>query len=176
MIQGIEVHNSGVGSSEFWGVELWHDVYCYPKAFDWALDHGLAVFANSDAHGARMGRPVTLLLVRERTKKGVIDAIRARRTVAWFEGMLWGRQELLSKMVSAMVDVKAVDGRLLIRNDSPVLLNAVLDLACTTPVSIGPYEEAKADLSQSSQELTITWANLWVNSRDNLRTTHILKP
>ena len=115
IIQGIEVKNAVVGSR--WETIESHGTWCYPNAFDWALEHDLIIFANSDIHAPRRGdnEPVTLVLVEERSEQGVMDAIRARRTFAttgvklclWFfcDGHPMGSELQLSESPKFTVNV-----------------------------------------------------------------------
>ena len=177
VIQGVEVKNGVVGQG--WNTTLTHGSWCYPNGFDWGLENNLAVFANSDEHGARGAEqgPITLLLVEKRTAKGVMDAVRARRTVAWFDGMLWGRKELLTDLVGGMVKARRTeDGsgatQLRLENLGPVPLKARLQAKCapTDPISIGPYESVLIECPDLPQNLNVQWDNIWINPRENLLT------
>jgi len=180
IVQGIEVKNGTVGKG--WGVVQSHGTYCYPFAFDWALEHNLAVFANSDLHGPRQPKdsPVTLVLAGKRTAKDVMAAIRARRTAAWFDGMIWGREALLSDLINAVVAVRrtsdAGNSYVRIENRGPVTLKAVLQGigAPDQPVEIGPYQEVLVPWAAPAT-FTIRWDNLWKTSKDNLQTTYSFK-
>ena len=95
LLQGVEVKNDVVGSG--WNTVDSHGTHWYPFALDWANEHGLAVFANSDVHGTReRNQAITLVMTRERTAEGVMEALRARRTVAWFDGLLCALEALSS--------------------------------------------------------------------------------
>ena len=160
-IRGVEVKNAVVGSR--WNTVESHGTHCYPFAFDWALEHNLAVFANSDVHRTRSGQqPVTLVLVEQRTAQGVVAAIRARRTVAWFEGMLWGPKELLSDLMKAVLEIRTTsDGRLAVTNRSPVPLKSQLG-------DLEPYQMHTFDWDGSADNAEIRLLNVWTSSKDNL--------
>lgn len=167
---GIEVKNDVVGDR--WNTSEWNGIYCYPEAFDFALKNNLALFANTDVHGVRSSDPAkTLLLVEERSPKGVMDAIRARRTAAWFQGVLWGREDLLSDLIGASVSAsRAGDGKLLLANNSPVPLKARVD-GTAGAVELPPYQNAAVNAPGAGASVGITWENVWTDPRTNLRTT-----
>lgn len=180
IIVGVEVKNEVVGSR--WNTEETHGTWCYPWGFDWALEYDLAVFANSDVHGKRGDKspPITLVLAKERTDESVLEAIRERRTVAWFNGMLWGRRALLAKLIRTVVKLQRTadeDGGtwLRIQNQSPVPLEAALQARHTPDgtIEIGAYEEViiKCDDLQSTFAI-IRWENLWISVEQNLLTAH----
>ncbi|OFX14097.1 MAG: hypothetical protein A2Z18_00680 [Armatimonadetes bacterium RBG_16_58_9] len=168
IVRGVEVKNAEVGSG-YDTVES-HGTYCYPFAFDWALDHDLALFANSDSHNARSGdQPVTLVLVKERSPSGVTEAIRELRTVAWFKGMLWGREELLSKLIESTVKVRRTPEGILVENCGPVALTAALTGVAGNLIEIEPYGEKLIGAEAGGDTISVTWQNVWISPRENLR-------
>lgn len=169
IIVGVEVKNWFV--ADRWGTVESHDTWCYPFAFDWALDHNLAVFANSDVHRNRTyPQAATLVFVTERTSEGVIDAIRRRRTLAWFDGMIWGREAPLSDLIDAVVSVKRADepGMLVFRNSSPIDLKAAVEGAVKETVDLPAYAETRVVFETVPDKVKIRWNNVWMNPRDNL--------
>lgn len=183
---GVEVKNEVV--SDRWNTVESHGTWCYPFAFDWALEHHLALFANSDIHQGRdeSEPPVTLVLAETRTAEGVLAAIRARRTVAWFDGMLWGRQEHLEALARELVEVRATvtpEGEASwwrLRNRGPVVLEARVvggGYDEREPTILGAYEEALLAGPPAAEKLTLEWCNLWINPRQTLRVEHaVLRP
>lgn len=178
---GIEVKNFVVGSG--WNTVESHGTYCYPFAFDWALENNLALFADSDLHGARTKEscPVTLVFAEEKSSRGVLEAIRARRTVAQFDGMLWGRDELLSQLIGAAVSVRRTsDARggdyVFIRNNGPLSLRATLDdeRAPAESVEVPALKELMMRWDNPPGQLRIRWENVWTSPTRNLITTHTL--
>jgi len=179
IVRGVEVKNGVVGSG--WATVETHGTWCYPWGFDWALEHNLAVFANSDTHAARgeSDQPITLVFVKERTDKGVLDAVRGGRTVAWFNGMLWGRADLVSDLVQSLVNVRHTADEngsrwLRIENRGPVALKALLQAECTSDesIEIGPYEEALVNCDELQDTVSIRWENIWTSPKENLLTAH----
>ena len=182
IIRGIEVMNGVVGQG--WNTIESHGTWCYPNGFEWGLENNLGFFANSDLHGARQGRPpvITLVLAKQRTPASVLEAIRNRRTIAWFNGMLWGSPKLLSDLMKSLVAVRSTVGqdgqlRLQLQNRSPVAMKATLQNGCSsqTTVDVAPYQEVLLDCGAPAGKLGIKWDNIWVSPKENLFTTHELR-
>jgi predicted metal-dependent phosphoesterase TrpH len=83
LIHGVEVNN--------------RDRY-YPNIFQWCIDKDLAMMSTTDAHnplfrlepGAH--RSMNILLVKERSQKGIRDALNERRTVVYTQNYLYGKE------------------------------------------------------------------------------------
>lgn len=114
-LDGIEVKNTQVGNRL--GTQFSLGTWFYPQAVDWCLKNNLAVFAVSDAHwpidllvdrskGER--RPMTLLLATRRDPQGVYEAIKQRRTLAYFNEMVWGSEPWLKALAEAALHLRAV--------------------------------------------------------------------
>ncbi len=181
LLRGIELKNDVVGNR--WNTVESHGTWWYPFAFDWALEHDLAVFANSDIHGARgdEAQAVTLVLVEERSVPGVVAALEANRTIAYFNDMLCAREELLDLMVGNLVQVTAAgeaEGRHWIQfsNRGPIALEASVQTGgeAETAVTLGAFESVLIGLAEPRAAVDVVWSNLWVSSRDNLHTSHAL--
>ena len=164
-IQGIEVKNGVVGSG--WNTTNSHGAWCYPDAFAYALTHNLTLFANSDAHGPRnpKDRWVTLVLATERSREAVMEALTSRRTIAWFDGMLWGRERELVQVLDASVQAKKItDYQVELINRCPVEFLLEID---GHPVTLPAYGSAK--LASPNGELNAVWTNVWVSPDVQLR-------
>ena len=86
-----------------------------PEGHKWALDNNLAMLGNSDCHapffmevdylhGAH--RPVTLVFVKEKSVKGVREALDARRSAVFAEGNVYGREQEVLPLLEACLKVK----------------------------------------------------------------------
>jgi len=169
IIKGLELKNDVVGDG--WNTEKSHGTSWYPFAFEWAMKYNLAVLACTDAHGSRVPNPaVTLVFATERSRQGVIDAIAARRTVAMFDGMLWGRKELLAALMDSMVKGTLADGKLTLANLGPVALLGEIE---GKAFELAPYGQATVDAA--SAPVTVKWTNVWFGLEDNLTTVHTSK-
>jgi len=112
-LDGIELRNGGMQGRG--GTSPHAQAWLWPEVMDWSLKHDLAVFASSDAHwpidfqydrsrGER--RDMTLLLASSRDGEGVRDAIKARRTLAYFGGVMWGRERWLRALADGSLEIK----------------------------------------------------------------------
>lgn len=167
-VHGIEVKNDVVGDG--WNTTKFEGVSCYPNGFEWALEHNLAILACTDVHGKRQTESFTgtLVLVDERSPDGVMDAIRARRTAAWFNRMVWGREKLLSDLVtSCVVAVRAGDGSVTLENSCPITWKGTIG---DKKIELGPYQKAAIDTGDA-KSVTVLWNNVWTSTKTNLSTT-----
>jgi 3',5'-nucleoside bisphosphate phosphatase len=167
LLKGIEVKNGVVGQG--WNTVESHGTWFYPFALDWAIEHDLAVFANSDAHDPRNAGnlPITLVLVEEPSAQGVLQALHAGRTIAWFDGMLWGKEDFLRRFIEANIAVTGGDTIGLLNRGSVPLTAVVQD---GDPVEIPPFKNVT--IEGAGDALTITWTNVWVRPDKNLTTSH----
>jgi len=99
------------------GMEVVNDYNFCRQAFQWCLDYNLTILANSDAHGPvsysyrifeGKHRPLTLVFATEKSKKAVKEALVERRTAAWFENNIIGREEMLLPLFNACVRTKDI--------------------------------------------------------------------
>jgi len=170
-IRGIEVKNGVVGKG--WNTVNSHGTWFYPHALDFANEHNLTVFANSDAHEPRNDEnsPVTLVLAKERSPEGVMNALEARRTIAWFDGMLWGSEAVLEEVMQSFVSVSAGDGKITVANNCPAPLTAILPDG--SELEIEGNGSASVQSEPAGTELVLRWHNVWVSSTENLETRHV---
>ena len=103
LFDAIEVYNASCGYS--------------PEAHEWCLKHNLAIMGCSDAHAPMFisvdylggqHRVVTLVFAKEKSEASVREAMDARRTAIFAEGMVYGREEELKPLFEACVKVKDV--------------------------------------------------------------------
>lgn len=96
------------------GIEVVNDLTISKEALKIALDHDLTIMGTSDIHGLvdwQYGlhegghRPVTLVLATARTEDAIEAALRAGRTIAWFENTLVGKESNLAPLVAASLTV-----------------------------------------------------------------------
>ncbi len=173
IIVGVELKNDVVG--EGWNTEKSHGTSWYPFAVDWALKYNWAMLACSDAHGKRKKNPaVTLVFAKERSEEGVLEAIRSRRTVAWFEDMLWGPKELLSELMSSIVKAtRTPDGKFVLKNLGPVDLDGEVQTNPKKVFYLKPYGETVVESADKAP--TVRWLNVWYGLKENLRTSYTVQ-
>ncbi len=108
------------------GIEVVNDVTYSDEALQIALDHDLTIMGTSDIHGlidwqyhVPYGghRPVTLVFARNRSIKGIKEALNERRTVAWFNNLLIGRERHIKPLIMESLHVENAT----YRNESTVL-------------------------------------------------------
>ena len=100
------------------GVEVYSDRQFYPTAVRWARERRLTILCNSDAHepvamqfeGSR--RPVTLVFATARSAEAIRDALRNRRTAAYFGNTLVGERRFLGPVFSNSIRVVSEKPRL----------------------------------------------------------------
>lgn len=106
-----DMHKKLIQEGRLHGMEVMNHTEWYPIVLKWCIDHQLAVFANSDIHDVngyvydleRAHRPMTLVFAKERSFKGVREAIESARTIAWFDYQLAGPEDLLNQLFETSV-------------------------------------------------------------------------
>lgn len=102
------------------GIEVVNHFEFYPRVVSWCIDKELPMFANSDEHGIisedfrtfghdskiERFRPMTLVLVDERTQAGVKEALLEGRTIAYTDNMFMSTEHLLLSLFEACVDME----------------------------------------------------------------------
>ena len=114
-LDGIELRNAqtegGTGTSIKAGTSF------YPQVMEWCLQNNVGLFASSDAHwpidhyfdlsrGER--RDMTLVLAATRDNGGIKEAIKQRRTVAYFNEMIWGAERWLKRIAETALTFKGI--------------------------------------------------------------------
>lgn len=103
LYDAIEIYNAETGYS--------------PEAHEWCLKHNLAIMGCSDTHAPMVTkidylngqhRVVTLIFAKEKTLESLREAMDARRTALFAEGMVYGREQELKPLFEACVLVKNV--------------------------------------------------------------------
>jgi hypothetical protein len=96
------------------GIEVVNERYYYPEAHRWCLEKDLAIIANSDIHAplnldylVHQGdhRPMTLVFAKDSSPDSIREALFARRTAAYSENMLVGKEEFLGPLFDASIEV-----------------------------------------------------------------------
>ncbi|MBM3736373.1 MAG: hypothetical protein FJW39_11360 [Acidobacteria bacterium] len=188
-LHGVEMRNTVTSAGTT--VEQFAGSHFYPQAAVWAREKGLSLIASSDVHSpAQFERPTgalrdfTLLLVKEPTQAGVREALLARRTMAWFDGMVWGRGEDLALLArhSLRIAPMRVDGKLqglLLRNACSIPLEVEVDPAArllrlpprahTVPALGSAIVPAGVPSGAAPTEIEVRVRNLYLDRQTNLR-------
>ena len=94
------------------GIEIYNSDEYYPEALKWAKDKKLTIFCNSDIHiPAAMfyqgkHRPMTLVFATDKSKGAIKQALKDRRTVAYFENELVGDRQYLTPLFFGAIEIK----------------------------------------------------------------------
>ncbi len=108
------LHRELIDKGWLQGIEVVNDLTISKEALRIAIDHRLTILGTSDIHGlvdwqfhVHEGghRPVTLVLATDRTAGALEEALRAGRTVAYFENTLVGLEKNLRPLVAASLQV-----------------------------------------------------------------------
>lgn len=107
------VHERLIKENLIDGIEVMSYKDYYPIAFNWCIRWDKAFMANSDAHLPVAGmykpgtlRPLTLVFATEKSEQSICEALFAGRSAAFFDGILAGREEHLSKLVKASLQCR----------------------------------------------------------------------
>ncbi|MBK7872321.1 MAG: PHP domain-containing protein [Saprospiraceae bacterium] len=97
------------------GIEVVNDLTYSDEALQIALDNNLTIMGTSDIHGLvdwqykipeGGHRPITLVFATDKTPEAIKDALMNRRTVAYFNNTLIGREPYLVPLVEASLKVQ----------------------------------------------------------------------
>jgi predicted metal-dependent phosphoesterase TrpH len=115
-----DIHKRLIANGMINGIEFFNSNEYYPLVLDWGKEFNIAMTANSDEHGIisesyeGSHRPMTLVFARERTTESLKEAMLDARTVAWFEEVLAGPEDLLQDLFRSSIEV----GKSYYENDS----------------------------------------------------------
>ncbi|MBN2414159.1 histidinol-phosphatase [candidate division KSB1 bacterium] len=130
------------------GVEVVNGSDYYPEAHQWCLDKKLTMMANSDVHNpidyeynqsTGKHRPVTLVFVKEKSLKGIKEALFGRRTAVFKENLLIGEKQFIEpifyqsvKIKNPQITIKGTNSvNIQIHNDSDISYELVSDTTLT---------------------------------------------
>ena len=139
LVQGIEVAMREKFVREAIGIALTYDLTIMASSDS----HRPAVWEN-DQHGLRH-RTVTLVLAEDAGKDALKAALRAKATVAFYDGMFIGRAPQLTSLMETLVEATLVPPDARIRMDRRLPHTAKVRIANRAPVSL--TFEAPAGLS-----------------------------
>ena len=94
------------------GIEVVNDLTYSEEALQIALDNNLTIIGTSDVHGLvdwqykipeGGHRPITLVFAKEKSERGIKDALNNGRTVVFFNNLLIGHNEYLVPLINASI-------------------------------------------------------------------------
>ena len=109
-----EIYNNG----QMNGIEVVNEHEYSPEAFQWALDKKLTLTGNSDIHvpigmdidfAKGEHRAITLVFAKERTAKGVREALDNRRTAVFHKEFLYGEEQYLRPIFDNSIEITNID-------------------------------------------------------------------
>lgn len=107
------LHDSLIKADLLHGIEVVNDLTYSDEALEIALANDLAIIGTSDIHGLvdwQFGieegghRPVTLVFASNRSIEAIQEALRANRTVAYFNDLLIGREALVTPLLQSCIE------------------------------------------------------------------------
>ena len=108
------IHEELIRAGLLHGIEVVNDVTYSDEALKIALENNLGIIGTSDIHGLidwqyevpKGGhRPITLVFATERTEAAIEVAVKAGRTVAWFNNLLIGKPDYLTPLLNSSLKV-----------------------------------------------------------------------
>lgn len=109
-----EMNISLIEKGQIQGIEVVNDLTYSDEALEIALKYNLAIIGTSDIHNlidwqfdvpSGGHRPVTIVFAKEKTEASIKEALLARRTVAWYNDTLIGREEHVMPLVKSSLTV-----------------------------------------------------------------------
>ena len=113
-----DMHRELLDEGLLHGIEVVNEHWYSDEALQIALDHNLAILGTSDIHGlidwtfdvpGGGHRSATLVFATDRSLEAIKEALRMRRTVAWYKHILIGRPEHLQPLIEASLSVKTAE-------------------------------------------------------------------
>jgi hypothetical protein len=113
-----DFHKQLINENLLHGIEVVNDVTYSDEAFQMALDYNLTIMGTSDIHGlvdwqfniSEGGhRPFTIVFAKEKTEESIREALFAKRTLAYFNHTLIGREEWMTPMLNAAITVQKAE-------------------------------------------------------------------
>jgi len=103
----LDEHEQLYRNQSFRGIEVANSSEWYPEVLDWAIEKKLTILGNSEMHAISElyrkdknlpHRTMTLVFVKEKSLKGIREALLAGRTAGYFNHTLLGKKELLNEL------------------------------------------------------------------------------
>lgn len=154
------------------GIEVYNHQEFYPEVRDWARQKKLTVLANSDMHspasmtyGAKH-RPMTLVFATDKSQGAIKQALKDRRTVAYFDNQLVGDRQYLLPLFFGSIKIKTkkveLENHLIrkvqIHNSSDIdfhlkLRQPGIGFSCPEEITLEAHRTVFIDLTGTSDEV-----------------------
>ena len=186
--QMFDVNERLIKSGDIHAVEVFNEAEWYPRALSWSRDLKLAPMAATDIHyltnsfyrvSEKAIRPMTIVLARENTQEAIKEALFARRTIAFFRGMLAGDSRLLTDFFFASVNIQKISTTFdrdrnafhHYRVTNPYDVPYVLQLETGKKVTIHASSEVTFTMPAEVSELKVNIINLHTCEFETLEVT-----
>lgn len=174
-----DMHRTLIQEGLLDGIEVVNEHTYSAEALQIALDHDLTIVGTSDIHGlidwdyeVHHGghRPVTLAFVNERSAEGLQEALQAGRTAVWYDNLLIGREEHVTRLLDAALiieqaqyqgDTSVLDVHIQNRSDAAFILDRRTDYtfhAQSDVVEIPPHETTRLQVKTETRRGEVTLA------------------
>ncbi|MDX2301640.1 MAG: Sb-PDE family phosphodiesterase [Microscillaceae bacterium] len=187
-----DMHKTLIKEGLLDGIEVVNDVTYSDEALQIALDNNLVIMGTSDIHGLvdwqykvpeGGHRPITLVFAKEKTLESIREGLNNRRTVAWFNNLLVGKDDVLIPLIQASIQVQSAeyeknsqvlkvmvenksDAAYLLQNESPYTFHAQADV-----ITINPQDSTEI-LIKTKEKLTSLELNFSVLNALNAPKSH----
>ncbi len=113
-----DIHRQFIDEGLLHGIEVVNEAWYSQEALRIALDYNLTILGTSDIHGlidwtfdihGGGHRSATLVFATERSVEAIAEALRMRRTVAWYKDILVGRAEHVLPLIDASLSIQAAE-------------------------------------------------------------------
>ncbi|MCB0685272.1 MAG: PHP domain-containing protein [Saprospiraceae bacterium] len=167
-----DLHKMLIDEGLLHGIEAVNDLTYSDEALQIALDRNLTIMGTSDIHGLvdwqfrlDMGghRPINLVFATDKSEEAIKEAMFAHRTIAWFDNLLVGREDVLIPLVKASLLVRKAsylgpssvarveienvsDATFLLKNHSGFTLHNGADI-----ITLAPHETTTVDVKTLEQ-------------------------
>ena len=113
-----ELHRQLIAGKLLHGIEVVNEMTYSDEALQIALDYDLTIMATSDIHGLvdwqfeleKGGhRPFTIVFAKEKTEESIKEALFEKRTLAYFNHTLIGRERWMAPLLATALKVKKAE-------------------------------------------------------------------
>lgn len=163
------------------GIEIFNDQEFYPRAIDYIYDYNLAPIGGTDCHFpiayrfdlTRAHRDLTLIFARDNSEAAIREAMFARRTVAYADNVLAGRQEFVEAIVRQSVSMQPqpkkrgrnIEVTFTNKSDIPYTL---IEPESHTTLMVAPLSATTALIPAHCLERTWMVQNVYIRSAEHL--------
>ena len=113
------------------GIEVVNGYSYYPEAHRWCLEKNLTIIGTTDVHGPMQHlapgkyRPMTLVFAKSRTPEAIHEALKERRTAAFFDDFVIGEEKYLKELFENALEITITKG---INNTASITFSNKSDL------------------------------------------------